>query len=170
MKSNLISTIIFLGFAASVALALVSGLIVLWVFPILIIIAVIIIHRKNYKKTPSNRIHYDRNKERIFGRLLRDDGWRGHSIYLVIKEDTGKTVDIPYNDDNGAPLVKCDFCYYPHIDKIEFDVEYELFREKFYLVTDPEEIRSVMEKVEAARNNPEPPRFNSPSDWLERQD
>jgi hypothetical protein len=110
------------------------------------------------------RINYCRNKERIIGKLLRDDGNSSHPVYLVIKEDTGKTVDISYNDDNGAPLVLCDFCYYTYLNKIKFDVEYEIFREKLYLVTDPEEIRSVMEKVEATRSH-NPPHFISPAGW-----
>jgi hypothetical protein len=100
------------------------------------------------------KINYDKvDKKWILQKLLRDDGTRGHTNYFVIKEITGKTVDIPYNDDNGAPLVLCDFCYYTYINKIKFDVEYEIFREKLYLVTDLRELMSVMEKVEAARNH-----------------
>jgi len=92
------------------------------------------------------RINYSTaNKKWIIGKLLRDDGYRGHSIYLVIKEDTGKIAENnPYADDYGAPLVLCDFCYYTYLNKIEFDAEYEIFREKLYLDTDSYQIRSVM--------------------------
>jgi hypothetical protein len=121
--------------------------------PPAVVLGILLRHRLRLRhgKIPYHLYYHD-ERESIFGKLLKTKRWLRPTDYLVIKERIG-WVEAPYSEDDGAPIVKCDFYYSEQSGRVSFDKELEVFRIDFFKVVDPKEKEEILAKVGAARKD-----------------